>query len=71
MAYLKSNYIQKAFNILKKVFFKKTQGYKRTYLQNRNRLTDFENKHMVTKGDKVVGGGMNWGVWDCHMHTEV
>ena len=24
--------------------------YKQTYLQNRNRLTDIENKHIVTKG---------------------
>ena len=31
--------------------------YKRTYLQNRNRLTDMENKLMVTKGES--GGGMN------------
>ena len=33
-------------------------GYKLTYLQNRNRLTDFE-KLMVTKGDE--GGRMDWG----------
>ena len=26
------------------------QGYKWTYLQNRNRATDVENKIMVTKG---------------------
>ena len=26
--------------------------YKRTYLQNRNRLTDIENKLMVTKGKR-------------------
>ena len=25
--------------------------YKWTYLQNRNRLTDFENKLMITKGE--------------------
>ena len=28
-------------------------------LQNRNRLTDIENKLMVTKGERV-GGGVNW-----------
>ena len=28
------------------------------YLQNRNRLTDIENKLMVTKGES--GGGINW-----------
>ena len=32
------------------------KGYKWTYLQNRNRLTDFENKFMVTKGDRFRGG---------------
>ena len=34
-------------------FFKKT--YKLTYLQNRNRLTDIENKFMVTKGEESGG----------------
>ena len=29
--------------------------YKWTYLQNRNRLTDIENKLMVTKGDSGEG----------------
>ena len=32
--------------------------YKWTYLQNRNRLTDFKNKLMVTKGERL-GGGIN------------
>ena len=31
--------------------------YKRTYLQNRNRLTDIENKLMVIKGES--GGGIS------------
>ena len=31
--------------------------YKWNDLQNRNRLTDIENKFMVTKGE---GGGINW-----------
>ena len=30
--------------------------YKWTYLQSRNRLTDIENKLMVTKGESVWGG---------------
>ena len=30
-----------------------------TYLQNRNRLTDIENKLMVTKWERS-GGGINW-----------
>ena len=33
------------------------KGYKWTYLQKRNRLTDIENKLMVTKGER--GGGIN------------
>ena len=32
--------------------------YKWTYLQNRNRVTDVENKLMVTSGDKERG--INW-----------
>ena len=31
------------------------KGYKWTYLQNRNRLTDIENKLMVTKGRRGEG----------------
>ena len=37
-------------------------AYKRTYLQNRNRLTDFEN-FMVTKGDRQWAGEGEPGVW--------
>ena len=33
------------------------QGYKWTYLQDSNRVTDVENKLMVTG---VYGGGINW-----------
>ena len=29
------------------------------YSQNRNRATDTENKLMVTKGEKRLGGGIN------------
>ena len=42
--------------------------YKWTYLQNRNGLTDLENKPMVTKGEKW-GGRAKLGVWDWHIHT--
>ena len=38
-----------------------------TYLQNRNRVTDVENKFMVTKGER--GGRDKLGDWDWHMHT--
>ena len=41
------------------------------YLHNTNRLTDFENKLIVTKGDKCREGRDGLGVWDWHMHTEV
>ena len=33
--------------------------YKWTYLQIRNRLTDIENKLLVTKGEQGGGGGIN------------
>ena len=36
--------------------WKLKKWYKRTDLQNRNRLTDFENKFMVTKGERWAGG---------------
>ena len=48
---------------------KKKKRHKSTYMQNRNRLTAFENKFMVTKGDRRGRDGL--GVWDWHMHTEV
>ena len=38
---------------------KEKKRYKWTYLQNRNRLTDIENKLMVTNG-KRKGEGINW-----------
>ena len=34
------------------------KGYKRTYLQNRDRVTDVENKFIVTKG--WGREGINW-----------
>ena len=34
--------------------------YKRTYLQDRNRVTDVENNLMVTSGE--IGGGINWEI---------
>ena len=36
----------------------KKGGYKGTYLQNRNRDTDVENKFTVTKGESK--GEINW-----------
>ena len=39
---------------------KKKGGYKRTYLQNRNRVTDVENKH----GYRGQGGRDKLGDWD-------
>ena len=41
--------------------------YKRTYLQDRNRVTDVENNLMVTSGE--IGGGINWEIW--HIHTTI
>ena len=40
---------------------KKKKRYKWTYLQNRNRVKDVENKFMVTKG-VWCGGGINWEI---------
>ena len=40
---------------------KKKRRYERTYLQNRNRSTDLENKLMVTKGEKE---GNKLGIWN-------
>ena len=37
-------------------------------LQNRNRLTDFENKLMVTKGKSIGGWRAKLGVWGWHTH---
>ena len=38
----------------------KKKSYKWTYLQNGNRVTDVENKLMVTKGKRR--GGINWEI---------
>ena len=43
--------------------------YKRTYLQDRNRVTDVENKLMVTKRER--GGRDTLGDWDWHVHTTI
>ena len=40
------------------------KGYKWTYLQKRNRLPDFENKFMVSKGDRWGQGRGGLWVWD-------
>ena len=34
------------------------------------KLSDLENKLMITKGDRWVHGADGLGVWDWHMHTE-
>ena len=40
-------------------------------MQNRNKLTDFEKKLMVTKGERWGDGRARLGVWDWHEHNEV
>ena len=47
---------QISYDIIYMRNLKKIQ-YKWTHLQNRNRLTDIENKPMVTKGEKGWGEG--------------
>ena len=49
----------------------KKKLYKWTYLQNKNRLTDLENKLMVTKGEKLYVGECKLGVWDGHIYTTI
>ena len=44
--------------------------YKQTYLQNRNRLTDTENKLIVTK-EKRGAGRDKLGVWDWQIQTVI
>ena len=39
-------------------------------MQNRNRLTDFENKLMVTKGDRCRGQ-MDWGLGLAYAHRGI
>ena len=43
--------------------------YKWTYLQNRNRVTNVENKLMVTRGK--ARGRDKLGDWDWHIHTTI
>ena len=42
--------------------------YKRTYLQNRDRLTDIKNKLYVYQGGNVEGRDTS-GAWAQHIHT--
>ena len=44
----------------------KKKWYKWTYLQNRNRVKNAENKHIVTKGGR---GREKLGNWDWHINT--
>ena len=47
----------------------KKKWYKGTYIQNRNRPTDIENKLMATKGE---GGERDkLGAWDEYIHTTI
>ena len=43
--------------------------YKWTYLQNRNRVTDVENKLMVTRAER--GERDKLGDWDWNIHTTI
>ena len=44
--------------------WKLKKWYKWTYLQNRNRVIDVENKLMVTKGETWGEGRDKSGAWD-------
>ena len=41
------------------------KGYKLTYLYNKNRHIDLENKPIITKGDGLVGGGLELAYAHC------
>ena len=43
------------WNLLKGTNFFKKGGYKLTYLRNRSRITDIENKLMVSEGETEEG----------------
>ena len=42
---------------------------KRTYLQNRNRFTDMENRLVVAKGEGRGDGWKGLGLWGQQMQT--
>ena len=44
----------------------KKNGTNEPILKRRNRVTDVENKFMVTRG---LGGRDNLGLWDGHIHS--
>ena len=46
----------------------KKNGTNEPILKRRNRVTDVENKFMVTRG---LGGRDNLGLWDWHIHTTI
>ena len=52
------------------LYVESTKWYKWTYLQNRNRLTNFKNKLMVSQRGKMVGRD-KLGVWNSHIHTTI
>ena len=45
------------------------KSYKLTYLQNRGRLINIENKLMVTKGKKWRRDKL--GIWEQHIHITI
>ena len=57
------NMIQKKHKRKKKTHTQKNIWYKWTYLQDKNRPTDFENKLMVIKRERCKGRD-KLGVWD-------
>ena len=52
------------------LYVKSKTWHKWTYLQNRNGLTDIEDKLMVTKGKKWSRRG-KLGVWDFQIQTTI
>ena len=52
-------YLNKTEIKINKYYVESKKWYKWTYLQNRNRVTNVENKCMVTKGKQGGGGEIN------------
>ena len=48
---------QRKTNIIYHLYMESFKKMQMNLLQNRNRLTNFENKHMITKGDRLGEGG--------------
>ena len=62
--------IEKAkYHLIPLKYVESKKWYKWTYLQNRNRFSDIENKCMITKGEE--GGRINWSLRFIDTHNGI